>query len=741
MTILNGFIDYRGDLGGFTVDGHYSGIANTQLSLVSEDKMVLASSGSMNFNAVQSDMFFRPSGNFDLRCNEFTAQAVSDVNFVVTGGGQILFETDTSFIHLDAGEDVRFTTPFDVVSTAGDDHNISSSRDHLVDADRYIVFDNSQNFKSQGISGISRTKITMQASGMVMLDSPNGNIELQASGNLNHAIKGNLTATIEGEMNYQVQGTNGVTINAGNGSFLMQSAGGDFTAIGEEARLSGSDITIVDSNSSRGILINQTPGGTGPIRIINDGGINGEGIVQVYGPGGVEIASHINQTNGFGHPVSGISAGDMVLHSSGTMDIRSINGGMNLISSGAMTIGQPDASWSFDATGSVIYTSPANAGYTILPGGNLLLSCNGIGIYAGGVVAQLTCANGPTTVTSQLSTTTITSEASNTFVGSKGGQLTLDPWNGSGQLDYRFGPNEAWHTSPSSSSDFFPIPHSGQIVQMILEQAPGGGGSSSLQDAYEIGNSITIKGGSDLLVTSDADKFRIGTNSTRPHMNMSGVLSLPVGDPERGDIWLSIHEQVEQPSSASDQAEADALSLGPSTLTYNSGSGIANISTGSGITQLINSAAVTINSNTYVPITWDETGGLGAGSFRDGHYAHANASNAEDIRVMVDGLYKVYYILNMDIATAATAHDTVGSILTINGTAASVGMSYVYLQRGSNAAAGDERVASATALLNLDAGDIINVEARLEDNNGYSVQTIADESWLIVEYVGPKRSL
>ncbi len=46
-------------------------------------------------------------------------------------------------------------------------------------------------------------------------------------------------------------------------------------------------------------------------------------------------------------------------------------------------------------------------------------------------------------------------------------QVTLSAFQASGMLDYRFGPNEAWHTSPSHTSDFFPIPFSGQVEEMI----------------------------------------------------------------------------------------------------------------------------------------------------------------------------------------------------------------------------------------------------------------------------------
>lgn len=66
-----------------------------------------------------------------------------------------------------------------------------------------------------------------------------------------------------------------------------------------------------------------------------------------------------------------------------------------------------------------------------------------------------------------------------------GGQLTLDAFDGSGSLQYRMGPFEAWAQSPSydstggpASDGYHPIPHSGQILQMILENGGGGGAQS-----------------------------------------------------------------------------------------------------------------------------------------------------------------------------------------------------------------------------------------------------------------------
>ena len=59
--------------------------------------------------------------------------------------------------------------------------------------------------------------------------------------------------------------------------------------------------------------------------------------------------------------------------------------------------------------------------------------------------------------------------ASTSVASDEGGQIRLSAFEGSGQLRYNFGPYEAWHVSPSHTSDYFPIAHSGQVTQMIAE--------------------------------------------------------------------------------------------------------------------------------------------------------------------------------------------------------------------------------------------------------------------------------
>jgi hypothetical protein len=78
-----------------------------------------------------------------------------------------------------------------------------------------------------------------------------------------------------------------------------------------------------------------------------------------------------------------------------------------------------------------------------------------------------------------------------------GGQISLEPFGSSGRLEFRFGPHQAWYEKLTHSSTggpandgFWPLPHSGQIAQMI---ANAGGGAQSLQAAYNGGNEIALQ--------------------------------------------------------------------------------------------------------------------------------------------------------------------------------------------------------------------------------------------------------
>lgn len=78
-----------------------------------------------------------------------------------------------------------------------------------------------------------------------------------------------------------------------------------------------------------------------------------------------------------------------------------------------------------------------------------------------------------------------------------GGQVTLSPFAGSGQLNYNFGPYQSWYikTSDSNGGPFgngeWPIAHSGQVAAMISASITGNAGN--LNAAYTNGNEINMR--------------------------------------------------------------------------------------------------------------------------------------------------------------------------------------------------------------------------------------------------------
>ncbi len=145
---------------------------------------------------------------------------------------------------------------------------------------------------------------------------------------------------------------------------------------------------------------------------------------------------------------------------------------------------------------------------TFFPRGRFEFSKDGgktFGFYAGGQDVELEAANdatlqatgnlfltGSTSVSVAGTSITIDSSSYNIATGDvtigSAANIKLQPFQASGRLEYRFGPNQAWHWKPTYSTLFHPIPHSGQILQMILEN--GTSATVSLQTAYNVGDRI-----------------------------------------------------------------------------------------------------------------------------------------------------------------------------------------------------------------------------------------------------------
>ena len=317
-----------------------------------------------------------------------------------------------------------------------------------------------------------------------------------------------------------------------------------------------------------------------------------------------------------------------------------------------------------------------------------------------------------------------------------GGQISLAAFATSGQLEYRFGPHQSWYikTSDSSTSGPFgdgynPLVPSGNILQMILENGSGGG--ETLQETYDLGQTIFLDGAQDLQISAGNHKFRLGTDGDKAEISMSGLLSTPAVDAEVGDMSMIVHGQIPLHggvTTPTTNAEAVALSLGPGVPSVNTGSGIVNVSIGSGISQFFNISAQTLSASP-LNVNFPSTGN----NIPDQHYA---SDANDDILVLVPGCYKVSYTANMHktVGTTRQQADVEMQIdgLTILGSDASC-----YLRNATNE---DKGTANAVFLFDADAGSVVSMVITLTNvPGGETVVTLPRGCNVVIERIGARR--
>ena len=299
------------------------------------------------------------------------------------------------------------------------------------------------------------------------------------------------------------------------------------------------------------------------------------------------------------------------------------------------------------------------------------------------------------------------------------GQIALSSWGGSGKLDYRFGPFEAWHVSPSHTADFFPVAHSGQVVQMIEEIAPT---VVSLQDAYEVNPDIALNDGDMRVIASD-DKLVLGTFGDKAPVNVSGIVSAPPDtDLELGDMFMMAHGQPDRDPGTTSLAEIAAESLGlPSIGLVTNGSGIAPIVPASGIARYKNSALQSFTATTATNIIFDA-------EYFDHDQFYEYDSSVTGIRVFVPGLYKV----TSNVLLFSNQTSSVISNLTRNGTVLNGYASAQLVLQNTFTSSHNY------GLINLNAGDYISI---IGVGTGAGSLTVfnAGDAAIDIEYKGPPK--
>jgi len=317
------------------------------------------------------------------------------------------------------------------------------------------------------------------------------------------------------------------------------------------------------------------------------------------------------------------------------------------------------------------------------------------------------------------------------------GSATLQAFSNSGVLLYQFGPYQSWYMKTSHASTggpfndgYWPIAHSGNVSQMINQAVLGL--SSGLQVAYNGGRRIITNSTiGDLEFVSDTAKTKFA-GTTRASLNMSGVLTRPSTSLEIGDMWMYDNSAIEalgNNTNASSRAESTAKALGLATLCYNTGSGVINVSNGSGIVQYFNTGtmqvtlvAQVIPFNTDFPIS-DRNYGLGTGS----------ASG--QVTIFSPGLYRAAYKILLN-KTVGTTPQTCTISARQNGSNLLGSATSTFHFDNTTAA---QNAGSAVVLFNANAGDTFDITV-LSSLDGANNVTLGVRGALVqIDKIGPKR--
>jgi hypothetical protein len=297
-------------------------------------------------------------------------------------------------------------------------------------------------------------------------------------------------------------------------------------------------------------------------------------------------------------------------------------------------------------------------------------------------------------------------------------------------------------TSGPFGDGFNPLVASGEIIQMILENAPAET-PHGLQAAYE---------GDPTIVTSVADIF--GPPTFIGGLNKEGLKVTPIS--ETAGIPLSVSGFIQRPTNAASalevgdlfmfrtlfgsdsrpqrgaittDAEAAALSLGPGTLAVNTGSGIVPVALASGVSQFINIATIVIPDDLVgTDVIWHQAGT----QFPDRFYSVVTGDDF--VTMLVPGFYKATYVVSC-FKTNGNQRSTVESTLLLNDDTVIGSRSFAVLRNTVDS----ENTANGAALFNAEANDQIKLHVEKQTNvfEGVSIRT--RESVLIIEYLGPPR--
>lgn len=290
-------------------------------------------------------------------------------------------------------------------------------------------------------------------------------------------------------------------------------------------------------------------------------------------------------------------------------------------------------------------------------------------------------------------------------------------------------------------------------------------GLVTLQGAYNGGSTLyTIDGTGpsdnqesrdhDLGITAVSGKFNISTNGQLPHVSLSGILFPPSGgfneagdltyanlsSPGLGDITMHTHTLVDHdirvvnPLVINEEVQV-AQSIGLGTLALNTGSGVVNISIGSGIAQFFNTGTQGITTSPTAIIFSN-----GGNTFKDSHFVRVGVVPFDPIgagiRFMIPGCYQVTYSASCIKTGSGITTQTITSKCQRNAVDIFGSTSYSYYFDSTNG----RNTGNATFMMDASANDhlALMLEANFDDVDNV-LTTIARALNVNVTYIGPKR--
>lgn len=253
----------------------------------------------------------------------------------------------------------------------------------------------------------------------------------------------------------------------------------------------------------------------GDVQITSDGGdvnVDAGDVVDVFAQSNIQLASN-------GGNVTIISnANDIAL-------IANLN--VNLNSNNFITLSGGDTITIQSIGNSVVIVGAVDVNVTTSIGSitntaerHFIASANNGSITLTSITSDVAL-NAPANINLQT-----TNDAGNILISTSTGsnvtlsarkQIALNPWKGSGILEYRFGPHQSWAMKTSFSSGgpagdgFWPIPHSGNVKEMIVLGMPGNPGDVLFKNG---GNGVTT------------DSLGFTFNDSLNMLGVSGALSL-----------------------------------------------------------------------------------------------------------------------------------------------------------------------------------------------------------------------